>query len=133
MKIARLLIFGVLVWMVPFVVAFPFYSATGELTMDVFLFKSIMILTLVTTTTVLSVVQLKKTKGTALSTSLVVGLTWLLIPLLLDFLILIPVAEMSTSDYIKQIGMRYMVVPMIVIGQWVGKVPQGVEGTNNPK
>lgn len=120
MKIARLFFFGLFVWMVPFVVAFPFYSSTGELTIDVFLFKSIMILTLVATTAFLSAVYFKKTNRATISSSLMAGLIWLLIPVLLDFLILIPISEMSTPDYMKQIGMRYLVVPVIVVGQgWV--------------
>lgn len=117
MKMARLFLFGLLVWMVPFVVAFPFYSPTGELTVDVFLFKSIMLLTLVATTVFLSIIHLKKTKEATISTSLLIGLVWLLIPIIMDFLILIPIAEMSTPDYMKQIGMRYLVVPLIVLGQ----------------
>ncbi len=107
MKIARPLLFGLLIWMVPFVTAFPFYSQTGELSIDVFLFKSIMFLTLVLTSSFLSVIHFKKTKSSGAKANLIAGLVWLLI--------LIPIAEMNTSDYLQQIGMRYLVVPIIMI------------------
>ncbi len=42
-SIKHALVYGFLVWLVPFATAIPFYSRDGELVIDVFLFKSIMI------------------------------------------------------------------------------------------
>lgn len=114
MKIARFILFGLLIWIIPFVIGFLFYDANGNLATDIFLFKSVMIVVLVATCTVLSIIHWKKATLTG-SAAFIVSAIWLVIPLILDFLVLVPMAEMSSGDYIQQIGLRYLVIPIIVL------------------
>ncbi len=39
----HILIYGVLIWLVPFVLSFLFYNPDGTLVIDIFFFKTIMI------------------------------------------------------------------------------------------
>ena len=50
-----------------------------------------------------------------LKESIIVGVSWLGINLLLDFVVLLPMSGMSPSDYIMQIGLRYLVIPTMSI------------------
>ena len=44
-----------------------------------------------------------------------VGITWFIINIILDLLLLIPMSGMPVSDYFLQIGLRYLVIPVMSI------------------
>ena len=44
-----------------------------------------------------------------------IGITWFVINILLDLLVLIPMTGMTISDYFLQIGLRYLVMPVMSI------------------
>jgi hypothetical protein len=44
---------------------------------------------------------------------IVCGITWLAINLLLDMIILVPMAKMQLRDYFLSIGLRYLQIPII--------------------
>ena len=44
-KIIRICLYGSIVWLIPFLIAIPFYSPDGTLLPDEHLFKSVMIVT----------------------------------------------------------------------------------------
>nr|WP_321418215.1 hypothetical protein [uncultured Methanomethylovorans sp.] len=46
---------------------------------------------------------------------IVVGLTWFTINILLDLLILVQMSGMSITDYFSQIGLRYIVIPVMTV------------------
>ena len=50
-----------------------------------------------------------------LKEGIIVGLTWFGINILLDLLVLIPMSGMSLTDYFAQIGLRYLVMPVMSI------------------
>jgi uncharacterized membrane protein YpjA len=52
------------------------------------------------------------------------GLLWLVVNLVLDFVILLPMSHMSLSDYIAQIGLRYLMIPIFSTGFWHGMSKQ---------
>jgi hypothetical protein len=112
-KTLRLIGFGVLIWLIPFVISFGFYDANGNLTTSYDLFKSCMIVisTLVGCYFLYryfsSVVEHFAKEGA------ITGITWLLINLVLDFIILVPFAKMELKDYIVTIGIRYLQIPII--------------------
>lgn len=111
----RTVLLGLLIWAFPFVLGFFFYDATGNLIADIFLFKSVMLLT-ITFTTVFSIrIATRMTTENFFKQGLIFGLLWLTIPLLLDVLILIPMAAMTTTEYLFQIGLRYLIIPIITV------------------
>lgn len=111
-KYIRLFGFGFLSWLVPFVASIFFYTKEGTLLVDVFLFKSIMIVVGSLSASVLFVLYFKHLSSRFLKESVMLGITWFGINLLLDIVILLPMAKLNFADYFAQIGMRYLVIPV---------------------
>ncbi|MDP2218045.1 MAG: hypothetical protein Q8J68_12250 [Methanolobus sp.] len=102
-------------WLIPFLASFLFYTREGELTIDIFLFKSIMIVVGSITAAFLLVSYFRNIGADYLREGVILGLTWFGINILLDLLVLIPMSGMSLADYFAQIGLRYVVIPVMCI------------------
>ena len=113
-KYFRNVLYGFLAWLIPFVASFFFYSEEG-LTIDIFLFKSIMIVVGSISAAILLILYFKKTSASYLKEGIIVGVAWFGINILLDLLILIPMSGMIIVDYFTQIGIRYLVIPAMSI------------------
>lgn len=111
---------GLIVWLVPFLVAIPFYTPAGELRTDIFLFKTVMRLVSAPLGLGLLSYHLRRLPGNYLRGGLVAGLVWLVINWALDFAVLLPLSGMSLSDYFVQIGLGYLVMP--ITGYFMGQV-----------
>ena len=114
-KNIRNILYGFLAWLIPFVTAFFFYSKEGGLVIDIFLFKTIMIVVGAIVGAFLLVSYFKRVNANYLYEGIIVGLTWLGINILLDLLVLVPMSEMALPDYFAQIGLRYLVMPVMSI------------------
>lgn len=114
-KYLQNILYGFLAWLIPFVVSFFFYTKEGELTIDVFLFKSIMIVIGSISAAILLVSYFKKINESYFKEGIKVGIIWFAINILLDLLILVPMSGMSVADYFTQIGIRYLVIPAMSI------------------
>lgn len=114
-KIVKITLFGFLTWFIPFIVSFFFYSKNRTLWVDEQLFKSIMIIVGSAAGAGLLVSYFKKTTGSYVQNGIVVGLAWLVINFILDFVILIPMSGLSIGAYISQIGLRYLTIPIMSI------------------
>ncbi len=114
-KNIRNVLYGSLTWLIPFVASIFFYSKEGGLTVDIFLFKSIMIVVGSISAAFLLISYFKNIKNGYLREGVIVGFTWLGINILLDLLVLIPMSGMSIPDYFMQIGIRYLVIPVMSI------------------
>ncbi len=107
------LIYGFLLWIVPFIISiaiFPFKKT------EPFLFDSLMTVISVATIVILSTLYFKKTEGN-LKEGIFLGLLFLAISLSFDYFMFIwgPI-KMSVPAYIKEIGIAYLVYPIITIG-----------------
>lgn len=111
----RGVLYGLLVWIVPFVTGFLFYTPEGELKGNIFLFKSVMIVVSALIGAILLVSYFRRIKENYVREGIVLGCVWLVLNLLLDFLILIPMADMSHIDYFMEIGLRYLVMPIFSV------------------
>ena len=111
----RLVIYGLISWIVPFVVAVPFYTKEGTLLIDIHFFKTIMLIVSALTGGFLLVSMFKRAEGRYLREGIVIGAVWLVINLLLDFLILLPMSKMDVATYFMQIGLRYLLIPIMSI------------------
>jgi len=114
-KYLKNILYGFLAWLIPFVASFFFYTREGELTINIFLFKSIMIVVGSFSAAFLLVSYFKKINAEYFKEGIIVGLTWFGINIILDLLILIPMSGMSIPDYFAQIGIRYLVIPAMSI------------------
>lgn len=114
-KYRKNILYGFLAWLIPFVTSFFFYTKKGKLIIDIFLFKSIMIVVGAVSAAFLLVSYFKKINVNHFRESVIVGLTWSSVNIVLDLLVLIPMSGMSISDYLARIGLRYLVIPAMSI------------------
>jgi len=114
-KYSKNAFYGFLAWLIPFVASIFFYTREGKLTIDIFLFKSIMIVIGSFSAAFLLVSYFKKINTSYFKEGIIVGLIWFGINILLDLLVLIPMSGMSIADYFTQIGLRYLVIPAMSI------------------
>ena len=111
-KEIKIILFGILSWLIPFAVSMFFYNKEGRITIDIFLFKSIMILTgslagAFLMNSIIKKYYIKKGEG------LIIGLIWYIINIGLDLIILLPMAHLSIVDYFYQMGIRYLIIPIM--------------------
>jgi hypothetical protein len=114
-KYLKNLSYGLLSWLIPFVTSFLFYTREGELTIDIFLFKSIMIVVGSVTAAFLMISYFKAINADYLKEGVVLGLTWFGMNILLDLVILVAMFGMPAGDYFTRIGLRYVVIPVMCI------------------
>ena len=76
-KYLRNILYGFLAWLIPFVISVFFYTREGKLTIDIFLFKSIMIVVGSFSAAFLLVSNFKKINADYFKEGIIVGLTWL--------------------------------------------------------
>ena len=112
----KIIYFGFLAWLIPFLASFFFYSKDGQLNINIDLFKSMMVVTGMLSGTFLLVKYFRKVKNNFLSEGIIVGLIWFVINIGLDLIILVPMSKMTNSDYFMQIGLRYLSIPILAIG-----------------
>lgn len=114
-KYLKNIAYGFLSWLIPFVSSLFFYTKEGVLTIDVFLFKSTMIVVGSITAGFLLVSYFKNINANYYNEGIIVGCTWFIINILLDLLILVQMSGMSVTDYFSQIGLRYIVIPVMTV------------------
>lgn len=114
-RILRLLLLGLMTWFIPFFVAFFFIDKTGQHTIDTYLFKTIMIIVGGIVGAFAIGLYFKKFESSYLKQGLLSGFVWMIINIILDFLTLVPMANMAFSDYFNQIGLRYLMIPIMCI------------------
>jgi len=110
------IVFGVISWLVPFVLSFGFYKPGGELAIDYDLFKSIMVVVSSATGIVLLALYAKHFEVDTMTRSVLTGCLWFAINIFLDVIILIPMSSMSYQSYFYSIGIRYLTIPIFSIG-----------------
>lgn len=110
------LVFGIISWLVPFLLSFGFYKPGGELAIDYDLFKSIMVVVSSITGVVLLSLYSKHLEAEPMSRSIMVGVLWFVINILMDVIILIPMSVMTYQHYFYSIGIRYLTIPAFSIG-----------------
>lgn len=115
-SIKKVLSFGFFTWLVPFIAAFAFYTPEGDIRIDLHLFKSIMIVVASFIGALLLVKYFKHVEKNFIKEGISVGLIWLAMNLILDIIILIPMSDMSFGNYIAQIGLRYLMIPIFSTG-----------------
>ncbi len=123
-KYLKMIGFGLLTWLIPFIASFLFFDAsTQKLTIDETFFKSIMIVLSCLVGVILLLKYFADVKEKYLQEALQISAVWLFINWLLDFVILLPMSKMDASTYFMQIGMRYLMVPIIAFG--MAKMKEG--------
>jgi hypothetical protein len=108
------LLYGFLVWVIPFVVAiliFPLRNSERPL------FESIMPVVLTIIVIISSNLYLKKIDKDFLKEGIFLGLIWFAISIAIDLLMFMQgPMKMAFVDYVKDIGITYLIIPTITIG-----------------
>ncbi len=107
--------FGVLVWLVPFVVAFlifPIHASARPL------FESIMAVAVCATSVAFGIFYLKHVTKNIVREGIQLGIIWFIIPILIDapLMLLGGPMKMSVSEYMADIGVTYICIPVIMWG-----------------
>lgn len=116
----KALLYGFLVWLVPFAVAIPLYTPAGDPRIDIFLFKSIMMIVGSATGALLLVRYFKDVGGNYVREGAMIGLTWLAMNWVFDFATVMQMSDMTLGAYFSEIGLRYLTIPIFSIA--IGKV-----------
>jgi hypothetical protein len=105
-------ILGFLTWLIPFAASFVFFDRSGHVLIPQPLFKSIMVVVFGGLGTALLVAAFRRVEPTWRS-GLALGCYWLAINLILDLVVLVPMMGTPVRDYIYDIGLRYLLIPII--------------------
>jgi len=114
-KYVKLVGFGFLIWLIPFLVSFVIFPLRNT---DRPLFESIMPVVLVLAVMIISVLYFKKIEKESLKEGVIAGVLWFILSLVIDLMLFLPASpmQMSFSDYMVDIGLTYLIILMIPIG-----------------
>ena len=108
----RVAFLGTLSWALPFVLSFLFFDQTEQLAIPGTLFKSLMVVAGGGIGVGLLVLAFQRIEA-SLWPGVVIGCYWLALNLIFDLLVLVPMSGMRISDYFYDIGLRYLLLPMV--------------------
>lgn len=117
----RVTLLGFASWVLPFVLSILFFDKTGQLTVPQPLFKSLMVVAGGGIGVALLIAVFRRVEASVMSGA-TIGCYWLALNLILDALILVPMSGMTFTDYFPDIGLRYVLLPIIGVG--MGAVAQ---------
>ncbi len=113
-SIKRTLAYGFLLWVIPFGVAIAIFPLRET---QYPFFETIMPVTLTVTVVVLSALYLGRVEANPLNEAIKLGLIWFGMSLLLDLpLFLRGPMQMSFVDYMQDIGLTYLIYPIVTVG-----------------
>ncbi|MDY6931356.1 MAG: hypothetical protein SVJ22_05525 [Halobacteriota archaeon] len=109
------LFYGFMIWLIPFLVSvliWPIHETNRAL------FESIMPVTLTASLVLFSVLYLRKAQSDFLREGLMIGVMWFVISLVIDLILFIPESpmQMPLGEYMMDIGITYLLIPMICAG-----------------
>lgn len=114
-SIKKAILYGFLIWLIPFVVAFiifPLHDSNRPL------FESIMPVAIALSVVIFGKMYFKHVETDYKKEGLLLGLIWIIISLVIDLILFMPESPMHLSflDYLMDIGITYLMIPVITIG-----------------
>ncbi len=106
---------GFLSWLIPFVASFFFFKPGGEMLVPYATFKSIISVIGVASGSYLLYRYFGYVTKDFLRDGLLVGISWMLINLVCDFLFLVPMAKLGPWEYLITIGISYLAIPVMAM------------------
>lgn len=115
----KAVLFGFLIWLIAFVVAlaiFPIRESWRAL------FESIMPVVIAIATVVFALMYFRNVRGVFVKEAVLLGLLWFAINVVIDLpLMLSGPIQMTLAEYAADIGLTYVIVPVITIGIGVAR------------
>jgi hypothetical protein len=119
-KNLRIFFYGFLVWLIPFLVSWPLYSPKGEPLYDLQVIKSFLIVVGSLVGALLAIRYFRDTEKDFAKEGAILGFSWLVINSVLDIIVLVYLLKgMDLSAWAGQIGIRYLVMPIMTIAMGV--------------
>lgn len=116
-NLLKMLSYGIILWVVPFLASFPFVDSQGNYTVPETFFKSVMVVVGAAAGVALSVAYFRRIKKDFFGVGVVIGVAWLIISLGLDlFMVYAGFFKMSYPQYFTDIGLRYLSIPIYTAG-----------------
>ena len=114
-KYVKICGFGLLIWLIPFIVSFIIFPLREE---NRPLFESIMPVILTLAVMKLSILYFLKTDKDFLKEGILIGVIWFMISIIIDLVMFLPESswQMSISEYMADIGITYFIILVIPIG-----------------
>lgn len=114
-KNLKIILYGVLVWLIPFAVSFVVFPLKTSMRP---LFESIMPLVLSIVVITLAYYYFKNLNSDFVKEGLIIGISWYIINITLDLFLFMPASpmQMNFADYIMDIGLTYVMIPAITLG-----------------
>lgn len=115
-KYLKICLFGFLVWLIPLIVSFLIFGLHEDYRP---LFESIMTVAVTLSVVIFSVLHFKTVDKDYVKEGVMIGITWLIINLIIDLIIMVLLEspmQMSIGDYMMDIGLTYVIIPVITIG-----------------
>jgi hypothetical protein len=113
-SIRKALLLGLVVWLVPFAVAFCIFALKTSWRS---LFESIMPVTLAAVVVGCALFYFRNVEAPSLREGLLLGLLWWAISLAIDLpLMLSPPISMPLLEYVADIGLTYLMIPILTLG-----------------
>jgi hypothetical protein len=110
---ARAAIFGVVLWLVPFAVAFLMFGVRQD---NRALFESLITVVGVLSAVVAALAYFRKARPVGWIGGLAVGVFWAAVSIVLDLPIFLAVFNMPLAEYVADIALTYLAFPIIVGG-----------------
>lgn len=116
-KYVKIVIFGILLWLIPFLMGFLFFDQEGNLVISEIFFKSIMIVIGSMFGVIFGVTYFRDIKEDYLKEGVILGIIWLIINWVSDLImVLIGFFPLSIQKYFLDIGLRYLTMPIYTTG-----------------
>jgi len=114
-SLKKSILFGFLVWLMPFIVAFLMYPIHES---NRPLFESIMPVVITLSVVVFTYLYFKKVEKNIVAEGAKLGIIFLLISTVIDLILFMPDSPMHMSliNYIADIGLTYLMIPVITVG-----------------
>lgn len=111
----KIVLYGFLIWLLPFAVSFIIFPLKSSIYP---LFESILSVVVAVAAVLFSYLYLKSINKNYVQEGLLVGLIWFFLNIALDLIIFMPSSplQMSFTDYITGIGLKYLIIPAVTIG-----------------
>ncbi|MEK6756224.1 MAG: hypothetical protein AABZ02_08745 [Bacteroidota bacterium] len=113
-SVAKALLYGLAVWVIPFVVAIMIFPLRES---DRPLFESIMPVAVTLAVVFFANRYFLGVEGAFVREGILLGALWLVISMVIDlFMFSWGPVKMSFVDYVKDIGITYLLMPVITVG-----------------
>ena len=111
-KILKIVIFGLIVWLIPTLV-----TLLASYVIGIYLFDVISALAIAITVIVFAYLYFKYVNTDYLKEGVVTGIVWLLISLVLDIaLVFLQITKLTLMEYLIYVSPLYIIIPAITIG-----------------